>query len=82
VQFYLYYVVLVLWPMRFPAYWPLYFLGSLLVISAAARVWLALGGNRLIRIPGWPTPATADRAGGSQGQGGVVPSSGTASARE
>lgn len=82
VQFYVYYVLLVLWPMRFPAYWPLYFLGSLLVISAAARVWLALGGNRLIRIPGWPTPATADRAGGSQGQGGVVPPSGTASARE
>jgi hypothetical protein len=52
VQSYLYYFVELHWlpPTRF---WPLYFVATLLVVYVAARIWLAAGGNELLRLPGW-----------------------------
>jgi uncharacterized membrane protein len=53
VQSYLYYYIElhVLPPRHF---WPLYFLGTLGVVYLTARVWLAAGGNALLKLPGWP----------------------------
>lgn len=53
VQSYLYYMIElhVLPPGR--RTWPLYFLVSLAVVYAAARLWLRLGGNRLLVMPGY-----------------------------
>jgi hypothetical protein len=52
VQSYLYYFIELHWlpPTR---YWPLSFLGSLLLVYLTARLWLAAGGNNLLRIPRW-----------------------------
>ncbi|MFL5582820.1 MAG: acyltransferase family protein [Gemmatimonadaceae bacterium] len=63
VQFYVYYFCGMRWPVRYEALWPAYFAASVVLIALAARAWLALGGNRLIRVPGWPAPRPAVGAG-------------------
>jgi hypothetical protein len=60
-QYFLYYVVAVLWPMRAPRLWPLYFAASLVAVALSARVWLAMGGNRLLQVPGWRRLGWASR---------------------
>jgi uncharacterized membrane protein len=63
VQSYLYYFIeLHVLPPR--QLWPLYFLATLGVVYLTARLWLAAGGNSLLKLPGWHryrlrTPAAA-----------------------
>jgi uncharacterized membrane protein len=63
VQSYLYYFIeLHVLPPRHV--WPLYFLATLGIVYLTARLWLAAGGNELLRLPGWhryrlPAPESA-----------------------
>jgi hypothetical protein len=52
VQSYLYYFIAV--HVLPPGHlWPLYFLATLGVVYMTARLWLAAGGNELLKLPGW-----------------------------
>jgi uncharacterized membrane protein len=52
VQSYLYYFVELHWLHPLAGTWPLAFAGSLVVVFALAKLWLRLGGNRLLTVPG------------------------------
>ena len=53
VQSYLYYMVVLHLMPPGRSTWPLYFLLSLAVVFGTAKLWLLLGGNRLLIVPGY-----------------------------
>jgi uncharacterized membrane protein len=51
VQSYLYYFLELHWLPPRP-FWPAWFLASLVIVQLTARLWLSVGGNDLLRVPG------------------------------
>jgi uncharacterized membrane protein len=51
-QYYLFYALLPTLDLRAPLLLALYFVGSMVLLVAAARAWTRAGGNRLLRVPG------------------------------